>query len=164
MLTHTSGIADYYDEEDPEGFEMLWRDVPCNAIDNLPKMLPLFLDENPKYIMGDKFSYNGAGYILLGLIIQHASGMEYFDYIRIHIFNKIGMNESDFIALDTVTKNTAEGYIPIKDGDNHIKGWRRNIYAVPAYGLSDGGAFSTAKDLVKFMKALRSAELVSNAF
>ena len=164
LLTHTSGIADYYDEEDPEGFEMLWRDVPCNAIDNLPKMLPLFLDENPKYIMGDKFSYNGAGYILLGLIIQHASGMEYFDYIRTHLFKKIGMNESDFIALDTVKKDTAEGYIPIKDGDNHIKGWRRNIYAVPAYGLSDGGAFSTAKDLVKFMKALRNGELVSNAF
>lgn len=159
LLSHTSGIADYYDEEDPEGFELLWKDVPCNAIDYLPKMLPLFLDENPKYVLGEKFSYNGAGFILLGIIIQHASGIDYFDYIRENIFKKIGMDDSDFISLDTVSKNIAEGYIPINDGENHIKGWRKNIYSVPAHGLSDGGAFSTAKDLVCFMKSLREGKL-----
>lgn len=164
LLSHTSGIADYYDEEDPEGFENLWKDIPCNAIDSLAKMLPLFVDENPKYIMDNKFSYNGAGYILLGLVIQHASGMDYFDYIRQHIFEKIGMAHSDFISLDAVIEGMAEGYIPVKDGENHIVGWRRNIYAVPAYGLSDGGAFSTASDLIRFMGALRKGQLVSKAF
>lgn len=164
LLSHTSGIADYYDEEDPEGFENLWKDIPCNAIDRLTKMLPLFVDENPKYVMEGKFSYNGAGYILLGLVIEHASGMDYFDYIREHVFRKIGMTDSDFIGLETVQENMAEGYIPVKDAENHITGWRRNIYAVPAYGLSDGGAFSTAADLVTFMHALRQGKLVSKAF
>ncbi len=161
LLTHTSGIAEYFDNLDPNGFENLWLQLPNQYIDNLAKMLPLFIDEPPIGAPGQQFDYCGSGFILLGLMVEKAMGIDYYHAIRRLVFEPAFMMESDFIPLQNVVDHIAEGYIPLKDETNRIVGWTRNIYAVPTYGLSDGGAFCTARDLIKFMKALREGQLLS---
>ncbi len=163
LLTHTSGIRDYFDEQDPDGFENLWSQVPCQYVNRLDKMLPLFIDETPLSRPGERFSYCGAGYILLGLVIEKISGQNYYEYMRKEVFEPLFLFDTDFIPLHHVVDNVAEGYIPVRDESNFLTGWKKNIYSVPAFGLSDGGAFSTAKDMLKFLRSIRLGESLSNA-
>ncbi len=164
LLTHTSGIADYMADEDPAGFENLWKTIgPC-SVDSPGKLLPFFMDESPIQEPGIGFDYNNAGYILLGLILEKAAGLPYEEVIRRQIFQRAGMNHSDFIPLTRVVADVAEGYMPLRDGENFLMGWERNIYSLPAYGLPDGGAYCTAWDLVHFMRALRGGVLLNDHF
>lgn len=164
LLTHTSGIADYINDEDPAGFESLWKVIGPAAVDSPRKLLPFFMDASPVHPPGTGFDYNNAGYILLGLMLEKATGLPYEEVIRRQVFQKAGMNHSDFIPLSQVVMNLAEGYIPIRDGENFLMGWERNIFSLPAYGLPDGGAYCTAWDLVHFMRALRGGTLLNEEF
>lgn len=163
LLSHTSGIRDYFDEQDPDGFERLWQQVPCQYVNKLEKMLPLFIDEAALFRPGERFSYCGAGYILLGLVIEAVTGMDYYDYMRTQVFEPLFLFDTDFIPLHHVVDNVAEGYIPVRDAQNFLTGWKKNIYSVPAFGLSDGGAFSTAKDMLKLLRGIRQCELLSES-
>ncbi|SEA25072.1 Beta-lactamase [Thalassobacillus cyri] len=44
LLTHTSGISDYFDEEEMMDFEELWKDRPVYEMTSLHDFLPLFQD------------------------------------------------------------------------------------------------------------------------
>lgn len=161
LLSHTSGVAEYFDKSDPDGFIKLWQNVPGQYIDSVHKMLPLFIDEPLEFTAGERFSYSGSGYVLLGMVIEQLTGMDYYSYMREHIFKANYLYETDFIPIDRVEDNVANGYIAIKDARNQILGWQKNIYAVPAYGLPDGGVYTTAKDMIKFLRMLRQNELLS---
>ncbi|MBU5228007.1 beta-lactamase family protein [Clostridium senegalense] len=162
LLTHTSGIADYFDEEqDDNEWEKLWYDIPIYKMRRLEDYLELFIHKEPVSKINEKYYYNGAGYILLGLIIEKASGLSYFDYVRQNIFLKINMKDSDFISLDDVDDLVAEGYEATLDSNKKIIGWKRNIYTTTPNAASDGGATSTADDLIKFIEALRNNKLLS---
>ena len=162
LLTHTSGIADYFDENGSDDeWEKLWAEKPIYTVKTLYDYLQLFAYDEPKYKVGEKFRYNGAGYILLGLVIEKASGKSYFNYVRENIFSKLNMKNTDFISLDEVYDNVAEGYEPVKDKEGNIVLWKRNIYTTTPTAASDGGATSTAFDLIDFIQSLRSRELLS---
>jgi CubicO group peptidase (beta-lactamase class C family) len=81
--------------------------------------------------------------------------------MRRHIFGRAGMSQTDFIDLDDVTPNVAEGYIPVKNESGVRIGWRRNIYSTTAGGAADGGETSTLDDLARFLRALRDGKLTS---
>jgi len=164
MLTMTSGIADWSDEES-ENFEAEWkqfcRDHPLYLFRRDADYLPIFSQLEPYHALGEKHRYNGAGYMLLGLMIEKAAGLSYFDYIRQNIFARAGMKHSDFLDLDDVSPNVAEGYVPIEDESGGIVRWRKNIYSTTAGGAADGGSTSTLDDLVRFSRALRTGRLVA---
>ncbi len=61
--------------------------------------------------------------------------------------------------MDEVVPEVAEPCEPVADADGQITGWRRNIYSYPPIGTPDGGAHVTARDLVRFMDALRANAL-----
>lgn len=161
LLTHTSGIADYFDENGSDDeWERLWSKIPIYTIKTLSDYLQLFVYDKPKFKVGQKFQYNGAGYILLGLIIEKASGLSYFDYVRKNIFDKLNMKNTSFISLDEVYDNIAEGYEPIEDKEGNVIHWKKNIYTATPIPASDGGATSTASDLIDFIQALRRGEIL----
>lgn len=156
LMTHTSGIADYYDESTgDEGWERLWEKRPIYNMRTLNDYLELFIDQKAVSEAGAQFKYNNAGYILLGLAIEKLTGNNYFDYVKNNIFDAIGMNDSCFISLDEVYENVAEGYEEINGK------WMRNIYTATPTAASDGGAISTAEDLIKFSQALRESKLIN---
>jgi CubicO group peptidase (beta-lactamase class C family) len=164
MLTMTSGIADWINEN-AEDFNTEWerfcRDHPLYLLRRDADYLPIFSQLEPYGPLGKKFRYNNAGFILLGLMIEKATGLSYFDYIRQNIFAQAGMTQSDFPDLDDVHPNVAEGYVPIRDENGAIIRWRKNIYSTTAGGAADGGSTSTLDDLVYFSRALRSGKLCS---
>ena len=163
MLTMTSGIADWFDESGD--WEKDWADLcrryPIYLFRRNEDYLPLFVNEPPLFAVGEKYSYNGAGYILLGLVIEKVSGVPYFDYVRQHVLGPAGMGDSDFVSLDGVHDRVAEGYIRITDEENRTSGWVRNIYSTTPEAAADGGATSTIDDLSRFSQALRQGRLLS---
>ena len=149
LLTHTSGVPDYFDEDVMNDFEELWITRPMYHIRSLKDFLHMFQNEQMKFTPGEKFHYNNAGYILLGLIVEQASGMEFTAYVEEHIFKKAGMSESGYFSFDNLPSNTASGYIDMPDGN-----WKTNIYSLPVKGGSDGGAYVTVEDMTKLWKEL----------
>ena len=160
LLTHTSGIGDDADEEAGEDYADLFIDSPNYAIRETADFLPNFAHKPPNFAPGEGTRYNNVGYVLLGLMIEKASGVPYRQYATQHVFTPAGMTHSGFFRMDEVTPDLAEGVDPIIGEDGKIAGWRRNIYSYPPIGSPDGGAHVTAGDLIAFHRALREGRLL----
>ena len=155
LLTHTSGVPDYFDEEVMDDFEELWIEKPMYHMRKLEDFLPLFQNGKMKFTPGEQFHYNNAGYILLGLIVEETTGLSFQRYVEKNIFEKAGMKDSGYFPMDALPNNTAIGYIDYEDGS-----WKTNIYSLPVIGGSDGGAFTTAQDMLHFWDALLDNKLL----
>ena len=156
LLTHTAGIPDYFDEEVMDDFEELWIAQPMYLMRNLSDFLPLFQNHPMKLAVGERFHYNNAGYILLGLVVEQVSGKGFDVYVTENIFKRAEMEQSGYFELDALPRNTALGYIDEEDGS-----WKSNIYSVPVKGGADGGAFVTVDDMHHFWQALMKFELLN---
>jgi CubicO group peptidase (beta-lactamase class C family) len=152
LLTHTSGVADYFDESGDALFEALWEDVPATRIRGPRDLLPLFRDRPRVAEPGATVQYNDGGFVLLGIAIEEVTGQPYPDVVRAEVFEPLGMTSSGFWALDAIVPDVAVGYLP-PDPARGLD-WRTNVYAIPAMGQPDGGAQCTAADLVRALGAL----------
>lgn len=156
LLTHTAGIPDYFDEDEMDDYEALWETVPMYRVRNTKDFLPMFQHAKMQAKVGSSFKYNNAGYIILGLIIEHISGMNFSDYIVKNIFQTAGMNHSGYFSMDELPENVSVGYIEKPDGT-----WKSNIYSLPVKGGPDGGAYVTAADMGIFWDMLMNGMLLS---
>ncbi len=156
LLTHTSGIQDYFDETVMDDFEDLWKERPVYSLRSVGDFLPMIQNNGMKYEPGETFHYNNAGFLILGLVIEQQSGQSFVDYVESDIFRQCGMNDSGYFSLDRLPENTAYGYIDEQDGT-----WRTNVYSIPVQGGPDGGAFITPPDMTKLWKGLLSYQLIS---
>lgn len=161
LLTHTSGIADDADEEAGEDYADLWKTKPNYAVNETADFLPQFANKPPNFPPGQGCRYCNCGYVLLGLLIEKASGLSFRDYVRQHIFVPAGMLHSDFFHMDMVNEDVAEGCDPLRDEQGTIMGWKKNIYSYPPIGSPDGGAHVTAADLDRFLRQVKAGVLLS---
>ncbi len=161
LLTHTSGIGDDCEEEDGENYEDLWTSKPNYSVTTTRGFLPQFVHKPANFPPGQGCRYCNCSYVLLGLMIEKVSGLSYRDYVRQHIFAKAGMIHSGFLRMDRAHQNIAEGCDPIRDDGGHIVGWKKNIYSYPPIGSPDSGAYVTAGDLDRFIRAVSTGKLLS---
>ncbi|MBW4081758.1 serine hydrolase [Paenibacillus sp. S150] len=155
LLTHSSGIPDYFDEDTMEDIAELWTTMPMYLLRRLEDFLPMFRELPMTFAPGTRFHYNNAGYILLGLLVEKLSGITFTDYVEESIFGACGMKDSGYFALDALPGNTAQGYIVKEDG-----AWTANIYSIPVKGGADGGAFVTAPDMLLLWEGLLRHKLL----
>jgi D-alanyl-D-alanine carboxypeptidase len=152
MLTHTSGLGDYFS---PEFFQN--RENFKNPQD----YLPVFGKRSLLFEPGTSWRYSNFGFVVLGAIVEKLSGQNYFDYVRDHIFAPAGMKDSGSYAMDEVVANLAVGYTRFGGNDPlGIDPRRANFMSLPWRGSPAGGGYSTAPDLFKFSQALRKGKLV----
>jgi len=154
LLTHTSGIPDYYDEEKVTDFDNFFVSRPWYELKGPRDYLSVFPDEPMKFPPGARFSYSNGGYILLGVVIEEVTGLPYQRYVEQAVFKPAGMLRSGFFAFNQLPEQTALGYI------EEAGGWRTNIYNLPIVGASDGGAYTTAGDLAILWKAFWNNEIL----
>jgi CubicO group peptidase (beta-lactamase class C family) len=152
LLDMTSGIGDFFGEK--------YAATPKNELRDLKDYLPLFAAEPLLFEPGTDNRYSNGGYVVLGLIVEKASGMSYFDYVRENIYKPAGMENTDHFMADMFVDNLASGYTRNWDDNEHPGEPRRNnIYTRPARGSSAGGGYSTADDLLKLVLALKADKL-----
>lgn len=99
--------------------------------------------------------------MLLGLLIEKASGLSYRDYVRQQIFAPAEMLHSDFLRMDLTYDDVAEGCDPLRDEHGAIVTWKKNIYSFPPIGSPDSGAYVTASDLARFLRKVKAGTLLS---
>jgi len=156
LLTHTSGVQDYFNEDIMDDFELLWRTRPMYHIRSPKDFLPMFQCEKMQANIDSAFQYNNTGYILLGLIIEKVLQCSFTKFVEERIFHKAGMKTSGYYEMDRLPKRTGLGYIEEPEGM-----MKTNIYSLPAKGGADGGAYVTVVDRAKFWQVLMNHQLLS---
>jgi CubicO group peptidase (beta-lactamase class C family) len=159
LLTHTSGLGDFFGPE----FERVKETLRSPR-----DYFPLFIDRPLRFAPGERWDYSNAGFILLGAIIETAGGEDYFDYIRAHVYAPAGMTASDSYEKHAAVPDLARGYtnpLPPDPADlraeDAFKPLVDNLEILPRMGSSAGGGYSTVTDLLRFDRALRAGRLVS---
>ena len=152
LLTHSSGLGSYFNETYQRSSRELFRKVEDYK--------PLVRDERPAFEPGTRFAYSNTGMLLLGVVIEKASGQDYFDYVREHVYAPAGMTRTDCFEMDQPVENLAIGY---ERDPTSAQGWRNNLYQHVIKGGPAGGGFSTVGDLHRFARALLEGKLVSLA-
>jgi CubicO group peptidase (beta-lactamase class C family) len=128
-----------------------------SSIRALADYLPLFVNEPLEFEPGSREKYSNAGYVVLGLLVERLSGQDYYTYVRDHVYAPAGMTRTAHYAVDSLPRNTAIGYTHDEPaaGDSV----RANASILPGRGSSAGGGYSTAQDLVRFLRAIRARRI-----
>lgn len=156
LLTHTSGIPDYFDESGGGEYSALFHDFPNYNIRKNSDFIPMFIDLPMMYPRGEKFHYNQTGYVTLGLIIEAVTGLLFDEYLAREVFAPCGMEHTRYHEYDRLPANCANVYIRDAKGEYYT-----NIYSSGAKGTGDGGAYTTAGDVERFWRGLFGGILVS---
>jgi len=152
LLSHTSGIGDYWDD----AFEKEWY-----KIKNHSDYLPYVIKNIEANELGD-YAYSNSNFILLGLIIEKVSGQDYYGFVQKAILDPLKMTNTSYpIFKDAPAPGFAVGLEA-----NSVNGKTNNFDPVVARRLGSqasaaGGVYTTVGDMQKFGQALLSNTLVS---
>src|SRR5207247_1064617 len=146
LLAQTAGTGNY--ENDPGYLRV--RDSFESVADLLGAVNTAVA---PGMVPGKTFSFSDTGYLLLGAVIEKASGRDYYEYMDNEVFAKAGVAAGFLHNSDDELKDRgfALGYQP--DGS-------KNWSSLPVRGTPAAGAYATAPDLLSLHKALASGALV----
>jgi D-alanyl-D-alanine carboxypeptidase len=150
LLTHSGGTGDIFGPEfDQHRLQLReHRDY-----------LKLYGWRGLSFEPGSRFEYSNYGFVLLGALIEHVSGMSYYDYVDDHVFRRDGMRSTGSLPEAVDVPNRAVGYMRTSPGGS----WEPNTDTLPWRGTSAGGGYSTVGDLLRFAQALESGTLISKA-
>jgi len=150
LLTHTSGLGNYFNEKFQQSSRALYREVD--------DFKPLVADETLAFEPGTDWRYSNTGMLVAGAIVASASARDYFDFVRREIYAPAGMAASDCYDMDVAVPNLAMGYSRERTPEGVV--WRSNLFQHVIRGGPAGGCFSTVEDLYRFARGLTAGRLV----
>lgn len=159
LLTHTSGIPDYFDESSDSDYAKLWENYPNYRMRTDEERLPLFLHKRMIFPKGQKFQYSQSGYVVLSLIIEAITQLPFERYLEKMIFVPCGMEDTGYYELDRLPLHCATGYCLDEESQTYYS----NIYSLDVKGSGAGGAYTTAKDMERFWNSLIKNRLLSTS-
>lgn len=158
LLSHTSGIDDYFDSQRP-GSKSVLKEI-LNQPDKFwtPAELLDFTRKNQRAVAlpGKIFHYSDTGYILLGLMLEKISGKPFEALIHEKLFDPLRM-QSTYMHLRSSAKSKHRLQLSaMMLGDKDVTAFR----SVSA-DWAGGGVISTTADLLLFHQALVTGKLLS---
>lgn len=159
LLTHSSGLADFYDFIDWPRFRRM---------DNRGVLDTTRAHPTPTFAPGSKYEYSNTNYVLLALIAERSSGRSLGELLHERVFTPAGMRA---VLYDDTTRHVplrarayarnASGY-RLSDLDAlELPDGRRITFTFVQTG--QGGLFASLRDLGAWVQALLDASLLSDA-
>ncbi len=156
LLAHRSGIGDYLDESVIGDITDHLMPVPVHRLASAEGYLSVLGGHPTVAVAGDRFAYNNGGYVVLALLIERASGVDYHEQVRRCVLEPSGMGDTSFLRSDELPARAARGYLA-------REGLRSNVLHLPVVGVGDGGVYSTTGDMHRLWQALHAGRVVSSA-
>ena len=149
LLTHTSGIHDY--TSSPE-WPKTWNDVVS------PDAIIKFVAADTfDFAPGTAYRYDNTGYVLLGMVIEKASGQPYAKYVDAQFFKPLGLRQTSYCPSRTSDPAFARGYTKGTNGIEPAK------FLDLSHPFAAGALCSTVGDFAKWQRALAGGRVVSPA-
>jgi CubicO group peptidase (beta-lactamase class C family) len=162
LLHHTAGW-DRDKSFDPIGrprdvARVLNKPLPVGPADVVRYTLTLPLDFDP----GTRFAYSNVGYLLLGRLIEHATGKHYEKYVKEHVLAPVGVNDMQLGRswIGDLAANEVRYYDPKHREWPAVNGPKLEAKVPIVYGGENfeafeahGGWIASAVDLVRFASA-----------
>lgn len=161
MLTHTSGLPDYF-------WEMI-NSWDTSKIASNVDMIALLAEKKLPAVFepGKKWEYSNTAYVLLASIVEKISGQAYKDFMSENIFRPLGMNHTRIYntrrSLKEIIPNYAYGFtyndslkkymLPDNDPDTRFVVYMDGIQG-------DGIVNSTTTDLLIWDRAVKNHTLL----
>ncbi|MBR5943054.1 MAG: beta-lactamase family protein [Clostridia bacterium] len=163
LLTHTSGVPDYFDDED--WFIKIWEEekrVPGN--DEIIRFL-LETKAKPYFAPGEGLQYSNTGYNLLALLVERRSGVPYEEFLQKNIFEPAGMTSTrschirrDGIPFDNFARATVrENGKCVADVDSEEDG---DVVAFDGVN-GDDYVYTNIFDMLAWDRALREGKVLT---
>lgn len=149
LLSHTAGIPNYTDRPDMMQFSA--RHMTPTEIVNTVRDRPL------DFVPGAQMRYSNTGYVLLGIVIEKASGMTYEKFLQENFWTPLGMKETGYDESAKVIPQRASGYAPGPAGPVN------SYYVDMSTPFSAGALYSTVGDLLIWERALFGKRVLSDA-
>lgn len=149
LLTHTAGL--------PDGFGDDW-DLHATREWLAEQALACKLQSKP----GERYSYSNAGYSLLAMIVEKASGAPYETFLVEELLKPAGMTRTGYLAPKFDPREVAVGYHQGRRWGTTLQ--RPLLADGPCWNLrGNGGIHSTADDMHRWMRALHGPTMLSEA-
>ena len=146
LLTHTSGVKSYTDL--PEWLPLQRKDMTVGEI------IDLFKNQPMEFAPGERWKYSNSGYILLGAIIEKASGKSYPDFLADRIFGPLGMKSSCYDSTSRIIPRRVPGY---SKGNS---GFENAPYLSMSQPYAAGSLVSSVDDLATWTESLLAGKLI----
>jgi CubicO group peptidase (beta-lactamase class C family) len=157
LLDMSSGWGDYWDNADFKASQFKLRTVS----DYMAFIKDIPLDFEP----GTSNQHCNTGFEVAGAVIEKVTGEDYYDYIRSHVYEPLGMKDTDSFHRDGPVKNLAIGYTDFTPEGDTGKGYQwSNMYLLSPRGTPAGGGYSTVTDLLEISRALRNNTILSEDY
>ncbi len=150
LLTHTSGIQSYTGMPG-------WMATKIQADMTLTELIDGFKKEPMEFAPGTRWSYDNSGYVLLGAIIEKASGTPYATFLKRRIFVPLGMSSTNYGGNEEIIPRRVRGYSRRPGGDANAR------YLSMTQPHAAGALVSTVDDLAAWDAALYTEKLVKQA-
>jgi len=147
LLSHQGGTGDIGVLQPDEGANRAW-------VRSIADLIKLNGDRAPAFSPGSDFEYSNYGFLLLGAVVEAASGQSYYDYVAEHIFAPAGMTATRYPTLEQMG-DIARGYTQNEDGT-----LVPSADQLPWRGTPAGGGVTTADDEVRFVEAIKAGTLI----
>ncbi len=147
LLTHTSGLPNFTASPD-------YR-ASMAAATTVEQTIAKFRDKPLDFTPGSKMSYSNSGYIVLGAIIEKASGVSYATFVEENLFKPAGMKDSGYDSNTAIIPQRASGYVSSPAGLDNATFLHMTI------PFSAGALYSTTEDLLRWNLALFGGKIVS---
>ncbi|MGH7541459.1 MAG: serine hydrolase, partial [Gemmatimonadota bacterium] len=150
LLTHTSGIVSYTGIPGHMDTEIR-KDL------TVQELIDVFDDLPVEFAPGERYAYNNSGYILLGAIVEAASGMSYDEFVRTRFFEPLGMDGAYYGCSACLIPRRASGY------GGGPEGYTNQRYLSFTQPYAAGSLMMSVEDLYRWSGALFGGEVVSAA-
>lgn len=150
LLTHTGGLVDYEDLM-PADMQGQLSDADVLAL--------LSHADRTLFPPGSAYRYSNSGYVLLGLVVERASGEGLATFLKRRIFDPLGMAHTLLYEAGKGPEVAGRGY-----GYSFLDGrWIRTDQSPTSATRGDGGIYSSVDDLARWDAALYDDRLLTDA-
>ena len=146
LLTMRGGLADFFGDA--------FTRAPKSQFASNADYFKFVSGLPPTFAPGERNQYCNGCYIALGAIVEKVSGMPYEKYVAENVFARAEMTSTGYPRSDRPAADIAQGYTR-RGGDGS---WRNNIEMHGVTGSAAGGGYSTALDLLTYVKAVRAGK------